>query len=348
MGVSHYGSLEQMLAEADIDAVILATPIPLHAQQTIIALDAGKHVYIEKPPCATLGQWEEMRAAQEAAGKRCVVGFQMQSNAGMRFLRKQLAQGAIGTLREVWSAVRWKRTDAYYGRSPWVARWYADGLPSFDGPATNALAHLVQAAAVLSTPEGEPIIAQVRGRLRRARAVESYDSALLEARAANGVNIRLAVTHATHQHDEVVLHCSGDKGTASITWHGQVQIQRHGEGPENYHFRFDNTTAVTLDFLRAITDPDYQPATTLQDTLPYLQLVNGGLQSSGGADDFPAGKVHRIDSDKDSYFVVEGMDEQFAAFVADAATPPALLSTSERSWVSTDELNRDLAVPAES
>lgn len=345
-GVTPYNSLEAMLADADIDGVILATPIPLHAGQAIEALRAGKHVYIEKPPCATLGQWDEMRAAQDASGKRCVVGFQMQSNAGMRFLQEQLAAGAIGTLREVWGAVRWRRADTYYSRSPWVARWYADGLPSFDGPATNALAHLVQAAAMLSVPGGEPVIEQVRGCLRRARPVESYDSALLEARAANGVNIRLAVTHATREHDEVVLRCAGDEGVASINWHGLVLIQRHGETAREYQFRFDNGTAVTLDFLRAIADPEHRPATSLQDTLPYLQLVNGALQSSGGAGDFPADKVQRLEATKDGYFVVDGLDEQFAAFDAHFDHVPELLSAQAQPWVRAETLNRQLAVPA--
>ena len=50
LGLKHtYESLEQMLAHPDLDAVVLVTPTSLHADQTVAVLQAGKHVFVEKP-----------------------------------------------------------------------------------------------------------------------------------------------------------------------------------------------------------------------------------------------------------------------------------------------------------
>src|SRR5690349_17120140 len=69
-----YDDVDAMLQNADIDACIIATPIPLHVPQTLAALGAGKHVYLEKPPCVTLEELEQLRAAKDVAGKVCAVG----------------------------------------------------------------------------------------------------------------------------------------------------------------------------------------------------------------------------------------------------------------------------------
>src|SRR4051794_31691432 len=56
-GVAVLADPLKLLERGDIDAVVIASPIPYHASQAIASLKAGKHVYLEKPPCATLGEW---------------------------------------------------------------------------------------------------------------------------------------------------------------------------------------------------------------------------------------------------------------------------------------------------
>jgi len=99
-GASVHQRWEDLLAGDEVEAVFLATPIHWHARQATAALRAGKSVYLEKPPCATLGEWEQMMAAQRQSGKICAVGFQMQCSGALRFLKSQLEAGAIGPLRQ--------------------------------------------------------------------------------------------------------------------------------------------------------------------------------------------------------------------------------------------------------
>ncbi len=100
--------------EKGIDAVIIATPDHTHAVITMAVLDAGKHVYCQKPLTHTV---HEARAVTEAARQAKVVtqmGNQGQSYQSMRLLKEWLDDGAIGDVTEIHA---W--TDRPVGGDPW-------------------------------------------------------------------------------------------------------------------------------------------------------------------------------------------------------------------------------------
>jgi predicted dehydrogenase len=340
-----YEDVAKMLQNADIDACIIATPIPLHVPQTLAALDAGKHVYLEKPPCVTLEELEQLRSAQEASGKVCAVGFQMQTTPAMRFINGQIASGAIGKLQTVSAGVRWMRNDGYYGRSGWAGKWMHNGQPVFDGPATNALAHVAHASLFLSGASSHEwgSIARVRGCLKKARPIESYDSIFLEAETETGVLVRLCFTHATNKGDEVRIRCIGDAGEAEIEWNGTVRLTQNGEETRQFNFFCESHYASMLNFLRSLREPSQTPKTTFEDCRPYLQLTNGALQSSGGASDFQHDKIRFVGAgDSGAYYTVAGLDEQIESFVEDPQAIPPLLAPGE--WIEADQIRTHLAV----
>jgi len=72
--------LADVLATDDVDAVVLATPTQLHAEQAIATLRAGKHVQVEIPLCDALADGEAVRAAQEGTGLVAMVGHTRRFN----------------------------------------------------------------------------------------------------------------------------------------------------------------------------------------------------------------------------------------------------------------------------
>ena len=75
-GASYAGSdYAEILADQDIDAVIIASRHKDHARQAIDALEAGKHVFIEKPMAVTIDECREIYDAVQKSGKRLMVGF---------------------------------------------------------------------------------------------------------------------------------------------------------------------------------------------------------------------------------------------------------------------------------
>jgi 1,5-anhydro-D-fructose reductase (1,5-anhydro-D-mannitol-forming) len=90
---------EALLADPDVDAVYVATPNALHADQVVAAARAGKHVLCDKPLATSVADAERSVAECEAAGVRLGIMFQTRSFEGMDEIRKLIAEGEIGAVR---------------------------------------------------------------------------------------------------------------------------------------------------------------------------------------------------------------------------------------------------------
>jgi predicted dehydrogenase len=98
-----YGSYEELLAADDIDAVYIPLPNGLHAEWTIKAAGAGKHVLCEKPLALSSAQAAEMGRACDAAGVKLAEAFMYRHHPSWVEARRLLNDGAIGELQAVQS-----------------------------------------------------------------------------------------------------------------------------------------------------------------------------------------------------------------------------------------------------
>lgn len=96
-----YSSYEAMIADPDIDLVYNPLPINLHAEWTIRALDAGKHVLCEKPFAMNWVEAEEMLAAAQRSGRRLIEAFHYRYHPGFIRLLELVRGGLIGEVRRV-------------------------------------------------------------------------------------------------------------------------------------------------------------------------------------------------------------------------------------------------------
>jgi myo-inositol 2-dehydrogenase/D-chiro-inositol 1-dehydrogenase len=98
-GVALYEGLAPLLGHPDLDAVWLVTPTSLHAQQTIAALDAGKHVFCEKPLALDPADCDRVIAVARAhPGQVAMVGFMRRFDPAYAEAKRLLEQGALGQL----------------------------------------------------------------------------------------------------------------------------------------------------------------------------------------------------------------------------------------------------------
>jgi len=86
-------ALDDVLARDDVDAVILATPTPIHATQAMACLEAGKHVEVEIPLCDRLADGEAVVAAAERAGRIAMVGHTRRFNPSHQWVRRRIEAG---------------------------------------------------------------------------------------------------------------------------------------------------------------------------------------------------------------------------------------------------------------
>jgi 2-hydroxy-4-carboxymuconate semialdehyde hemiacetal dehydrogenase len=95
-GIAHVSTrLEDSLAIAEVDAVILCTPTQMHAAQAIACLDAGKHVQVEIPLCDVLKDGEAVVAAQQRSGTVAMCGHTRRFNPSHQWVRQRIVAGEL-------------------------------------------------------------------------------------------------------------------------------------------------------------------------------------------------------------------------------------------------------------
>ncbi len=155
-GLALFDSLDAMLANADIDAVVLATPHSTHADQMVAAAAAGKHIYSEKPFTMSKAEAERAIAAANDAGVQVVVGHNRRFHPAMTELRERVTAGALGTVLHVEateggpSAIGLKPDNWRSARSEWPAGGMTpmgihliDGMIDLFGPISSVFCQSV-------------------------------------------------------------------------------------------------------------------------------------------------------------------------------------------------------------
>ena len=96
-----YASVEELCADAGVEAVYVATPHEHHGAHAILAAGAGKHVLVEKPMALSLAECAEMNAAARAHGVHLIVGHSHSFDAPIALTRTMIQSGAYGRLRMI-------------------------------------------------------------------------------------------------------------------------------------------------------------------------------------------------------------------------------------------------------
>lgn len=98
-----YRDFRQMLEERhrEIDAVVVTTPDHMHFPIALMAIERGKHVYVQKPLTHTIGEARALKQAAARAGVVTQMGNQGHANDGTRILKEWIDAGVIGPVREV-------------------------------------------------------------------------------------------------------------------------------------------------------------------------------------------------------------------------------------------------------
>ena len=91
-----YDNEAALLADPDVDAVYIASPVKLHARQCMAAADAGKHILCEKPLAMTAEEGEQVVAYCEGKGVKIAAGLMMRFGSYIQAMKQAIAEGKIG------------------------------------------------------------------------------------------------------------------------------------------------------------------------------------------------------------------------------------------------------------
>ncbi len=134
-----FDRLDAMLAKAEVDVLIIATPSGSHMEPAVAAAQAGKHVLCEKPLDVTLERVDAMIAAHRESGTQLGCTFQIRYTPALQPIRDALREGRFGTLTYAGVYVPWWRSNEYYADSPWHGKQKLDG----GGALMNQAIHMI-------------------------------------------------------------------------------------------------------------------------------------------------------------------------------------------------------------
>ena len=100
-GVTGYHNYHELLANKDIDAVVISTPDHQHAIVATSAVRAGKDVYLQKPASLTIAEGRLLSNAVQASGRILQIGSQQRSTVQFRYAAELVRNGRIGELKHV-------------------------------------------------------------------------------------------------------------------------------------------------------------------------------------------------------------------------------------------------------
>lgn len=199
-------SFDDLLRDPDVDVVNICTPSGTHADLSVQALRAGKHVVCEKPPDVTVEAVDRMIAAQRETGKKLQVIFQSRFEPLYRRLRETLDEGRLGKLIGVHGTVNWWRAQSYFVcPGMWKGTWRYDG----GGSLANQGVHTVDLLHWLGGP-----VVEVYGKFGVfAHDIETEDKTVAVLTFANGALGTLTTTTAAYPGLDRTIFIHGERGS---------------------------------------------------------------------------------------------------------------------------------------
>jgi predicted dehydrogenase len=240
-----------LVTDPDVDVVSITTPNNFHADMAIAALEAGKHVWCEKPMATSLADAERMGAAARASGCVAVLGYNYIQNPIVRLMRRLLECGEIGTVNHV----RIEMDEDFMADPNAPFAWKNEA-----GSGYGALDDFgVHPLSLIHTLLGG--IARVCGHMSKAypdrpladggrRPVETNDIATVLIELANGASGLLAFNRAAWgRKGRIFVQIFGSRGTLAYDQERFNEVQLYtANGPEE-----------TRGFRTILAAPDHPP-----------------------------------------------------------------------------------------
>jgi predicted dehydrogenase len=212
----------RMLERDDIDAVNICTPSGLHAEQGIMAANAGKHVMTEKPVDIDLKRIDELIITCERRGVKLSCIFQYRFTPSARRIKQAVDEGRFGRLIFGVADIRWYRTQAYYDSADWRGTWRLDG-----GCLSNQGIHSID---LLCWFMGDVESVEFSEIATTAHKMEAEDAALAVLRFKNGAWGIVEASTAVYPGLPSRVEVCGTKGSA--VWGGDELVYWKIEGEE--------------------------------------------------------------------------------------------------------------------
>lgn len=293
----YYTNYEDLLGLPEIEAVSICTWNNSHAKIAIAALNAGKHVLVEKPLCKTVEEANKVeKAVQESNGKTLQVGFVRRFGTNTQVLKKFIDSGDLGEI--------------YYAKASCIRAlgnpggWFSDKERSGGGPLIDLGVHVIDLCwYLMGKPKVKSISGNTYNKLGNRSNIENksfykaadYDpdnntvedlaNALI--RFENGASLMVDVSFTLHAKEESInVNVFGDKGGAEIEPQLKIITEKNdtilNSTPQidALSFDFNKGFQKEVDHFITCVQGDTETISPVQDGVEIMKILCGIYESS--------------------------------------------------------------------
>jgi predicted dehydrogenase len=250
-----------IIADPDVDVVSVTTPNQFHAEMAVAALEAGKHVWCEKPMAPKYADAERMAEAARRSGKSAILGYNYIQNPAIRYMRKLLDEGAIGTVNHI----RIEMDEDFLADPDQAHYWRSEataGYGALDDFAVHPLSLIATLLGGVESVFGE-MSRPYRDRPHHGgrRAVETYDVATALLRLPGGISGAIHVNRcAWGRKGRIFVQIFGGRGAILFDQErfNEVQVYIAEGKPEDQGFRTILMGPAHKPYDRFIVAPGHQ------------------------------------------------------------------------------------------
>ncbi|MGG3282225.1 Gfo/Idh/MocA family protein [Paenibacillus solani] len=291
-----YTDYNELLADPEIDAVSICTWNNTHAEISIAALNAGKHVLVEKPLCRTVEEALKVQEAVKSSGKLLQVGFVRRYDPNAQMLREFADKGEFGEI--------------YFAKASSIRRlgnpggWFSDIERSGGGPLIDIGVHVIDLCwYMMGRPKPVAVSANTYRKLgnrSNVRNLSFYKAADYDAekntvedmanamiRFENGASLLVDVSFTLHSKDnQQSVKLFGDKGGFEIDPEVVIVTEKHDTivniqpQTDNKGFDFDAAFQSEVNHFISSIENGTTPLSPVEDGVEIMKILCGIYESA--------------------------------------------------------------------
>lgn len=150
-GIKPYESIEALVSDPEIDVITIATPSGAHLEPALAAIEAGKHIAVEKPLEVTTERIDKILAAAEQKGVTVSAILNRRFCDAVSHFKQAVEGDRFGTITSASAYIKWYRDQAYYDSGAWRGTWKLDGGGALMNQSIHTIDNLLHIAGSVKT-----------------------------------------------------------------------------------------------------------------------------------------------------------------------------------------------------
>ena len=249
-----------MVADPEVDAVFVLTNLETHHKYALLAIEAGKSVFVEKPVGVTIAEIRDMQAAASQAGVICMPGHNYIYEAGIRRAKDLIESGRLGDLVSIYVMYNIEHAEEVAAKYPGVIR--------------QILTHHAYISLYLA---GKPIEVSAMKSMIHYEELTREDLAMVNMRMESGALVHWCASYAADDHAgdpwTMMVKVIGTKGATRYSYRDWVENTPgivHSQTYSAYPYTIEN---IDRYFIEDCLGKGKEPLSTLEDAIAAQQII---------------------------------------------------------------------------